>query len=98
MELKKITYDNVDYMYESVSELEDFNYGTYVYGSVPKIIYVRKYWLFGPLIQKEEYPYLFYFNIDIENEIYSKADVEKYFERELKKLNRKKEIENGNIL
>ena len=96
MALKKITYDNVDYLYEFTDNF--FDYGTYVYESQPTIYYARKYFFFGPLVMKKTYNLLFSLHMNIEDADYTSTDIEKRFEIEFNKIKRRKEIENGNIL
>lgn len=93
---KTITYKGIEYVYEIVRGILDFR--TYVYDSTPIVTYVKKYWLFGPLVKKVSYRYLFQIWHNIESASYSKKEVEEIFEKEVEWLNRKKEIENGEIL
>lgn len=96
MALKKITYDNVDYLYEFTDNF--FDYGTYVYESEPTLYYAKKYIFFGPLVLKKNYKFLFSLHMNIEDASYTSTDIENKFEYQIKKINRQKEIENGNIL
>lgn len=96
MALKKIIYQDKTYLYEiSYSFLES---GTYVYDSTPIEYTERKYVFFGPRVVKTKYEFLFYLSIIIEAACYTKSDIESRFRSELKFIERKKEIENGNIL
>ncbi len=59
---------------------------------------VKKYWLFGPLVEKISYNYLFTLFIDIEDDRKSKEDIRKAFVEKIGLQSRRKEIENGEIL
>lgn len=96
MAKKVIEFDGVKYLYELVNH--DLFTFTYVYSSKPKIRYRKKYFLFGPIVEVKEYEYLFDTNMDFESPYYSKEDVRQRFAYYINLLNRKKEIENGNIL
>ena len=98
MNLKKIKYDNVDYLCEYVYGNWFEMSGTYIYDSTPEIKYVKKYLFFGPLVKKISYNYLFTIDINIEDEYYSKSVIKKNFNHHVQKLERKKEIEKGEII
>jgi len=96
MALKKITYNDVTYLYEISKNI--FDGGTYVYDSTPIEYLERKYIFFGPRVVKTKYEFLFYTHMDFELPCYNKNDIEDKFKTELKLINRKKEIEKGEIL
>ena len=93
---KVIEFDGVKYLYELVCH--DLFIFTYVYSSTPKITHRKKYFLFGPIVEIKEYEYLFDISMNIESPYYSKEDVRQKFAYYINLLNRKKEIEKGNIL
>lgn len=96
MALKKIIYQDKIYLYEISNSF--FDGGTYVYDSTPIEYTERKYVFFGPRVVKTKYEFLFYLHTNIEAACYTKRDIENKFISELNFLERKKEIENGNIL
>lgn len=96
MALKKIVYQNVTYLYEVSNSF--FDGGTYVYDATPIEYIERKYVFFGPRVVKTKYEFLFHTHMDFELPCYTKSEIESKFRYELNLINRKKEIESGNIL
>lgn len=96
MAKKVIEFDGVKYLYEIVHH--DMFPFTYVYSSIPKISYRKKYLLFGPIVEVKDYEYLFDTSMDIESPYYTKEDIRQKFAYYINLINRKKEIEKGEIL
>jgi hypothetical protein len=58
----------------------------------------RKYWLFGERITVIEPNYVFTIWRDIESKLHTKKQVRAWIEHELELLNRKEELERGEII
>jgi len=58
----------------------------------------KKYWLFGEEIEKEVPKHSFTIHIDIEDETYTKNEIRTRLIKKIELLNRKKEIERGEII
>jgi len=97
MKLKKLTYKSVDYLYEIVYSDGAYD-GTNIYEGVPIEYWEKKYWFFGPLVLKTDYKFLFYLNLNIENTQVTKAQVQSKFDYALQIMERKRQIENGEII
>jgi hypothetical protein len=96
MKLKKLTYNGDDYLYEIVDT--DGYTGTIIYESAPIEYWQKKFWFFGPLVLKTDYKYLFNLNFNIENSHLSKKYVQDKFNYALQVMERKRQIENGEII
>lgn len=100
--MKKITY-NEDVFYYKIKE---FEHGPYdVYSSFKTEFYKlkgfkknKKYWVFGPIIKSPKYEFVFSIDLNIESANNTKEEIRKCVDDELIKVNRKKEIKNGEIL
>lgn len=97
--MKEIKYRGEVYYYKSYgveSTYESFNYGdsyTLVYDN--PTMRRRKYWFFGPFIEVVNTRYLFKLNIDIENPRHSAEDLIEAFDKALRVVYRKVEIDSG---
>lgn len=58
----------------------------------------KKYFLFGDVITITKPKWVFTLPLDIESEYYTKAEIRGMIEKKLELLNRKEEIENGQII
>lgn len=102
--MKKIIINGETYYYEIAwTEIGEYSYDvryTKFYKSVKLLIKKRKkYYLFGPIVEYFEKPEpLFVLWIDIESPNYTKEEILNKIERELKLVNRKEEIERGEII
>lgn len=85
-------------------ELEAYGSGSYGYHYVTKFYkkikdrVVKKYILFGPNVSIPQYEHVFSIDGDIKNPDYSKEKVKKLIGEKVKWLNRKEEIENGDLI
>ncbi len=96
MKLKKLTYNGIDYLYETIDN--DGYSGTNIYETVPIEYWDRKYWFFGPMVLRKNYKFLFYLNFNVENSLLSKEYVQDKFNYALQIMERKRQIENGEII
>lgn len=101
---KEIRIDGTAYLYKiktyTCGEYEGFYcYDTYFYSAVPRIEKRKKWYLFGPIVEIKQYDCLFVMtHFNIEDPRYSKKDVLSKMQPYLKELQRKKEIERGEII
>jgi hypothetical protein len=97
--LKRIVVNGIELDYQlcyhsseyGESEWTEFYIGT-------RIIARRKYRICGPIVTYEIPNKVFMLNFSIENEHYTKKEVRSKIERKLELLNRKAEIERGEII
>jgi len=98
--LKKIVVDGRKLYYKIITDTD----GIYLYKHTnfyetnSKYTLVKKHVIFGKLIKKHDNKVIFYINQDIEDEKYTKDDVKGFIVKELKLLDRKKEINKGEII
>ena len=107
--MKKIVYkDNYDKQLEFYYKLEEYQSGEYgiftghdtiFYFYEPTITKIKKYWIFGSLVDKITYKHAFTLHgFNIESSKNSKKEVRKKISDEVDLLNRAKEIKNGEII
>jgi hypothetical protein len=100
--MKKITIIGRKYLYEINRYSGDHDMSGWeesiFYDSTPITKTRKKHWLWGPTIEYFEYQELFRINIDIESPTLTKKYVTQKVMEKIELLNRKKEIERGEIL
>ena len=99
--MKKITIEGREFFYEVRKEDDyGFSFGTRTifYDPTPKIIKRKKYYFFGKDIEIRQYKSLFIMYINIESPKYSKCQTKELLTRQIQILNRKEEIERGEIV
>ncbi len=97
--MKTINYHGREFQYDILEEVSE--YGSYRYTEFyegTEMVTKRKYWLFGPEITVEKTKLSFTLYMDIEDEMYTKKDVRDKIRRKVELLNRKLEIEKGEII
>jgi hypothetical protein len=98
--MKTINYHGREFQYEIFSDCNEYDgltYETEFYEGT-EMVTKRKYWLFGPKITVEQPKLIFKLYIDIEDETYTKQDIRDKIRRKVELLNRKLEIEKGEII
>ena len=102
--MNKIKVNNIELLYK-VKRFDCGDYGasdcyeTIFYDTTPIKKYVKRYIFFGPIIyEKETFEELFRISVDINSIKYTKDEIRDMIERNVKLLNRKKEIERGEII
>ena len=98
--MKTINYHGREFQYEIFSDYNEYDgltYETEFYEGT-EMVTKRKYWLFGPEITVEQPKLIFKLYIDIEDETYTKQDIRDKIRRKVELLNRKLEIEKGEII
>jgi hypothetical protein len=94
--MKSLTINNRTFYYDNYVD-RYMNPTTDFYEGIEKGVR-KKYFLFGEKITITKQKYVFSLGIDIESPYLSKEDVRKYILKEIKILDRTKEIENGEII
>ena len=98
--MKTINYYGREFQYEIFSDCNEYDgltYETEFYEGT-EMVTKRKYWLFGPEITVEQPKLIFKLYLDIEDETYTKQDIRDKIRRKVELLNRKLEIEKGEII
>ncbi len=95
--MKKITFNDIEYFYESYNIYGDEYTLFYSVTDYKKTVY-KKYLFFGEFIYKYKHKELFKVWIDIENPNYSKEYVKLQIEKQISIYNRQQEINNGIII
>jgi hypothetical protein len=100
--MKQIKILDKTYLYEVLRHSGDYNSSSWsvtkFYNPTPIIKTRKKYIFWGPEISHLEYDELFSMDIDIELELYTKEEMTQKILKEISKLNRKEEIERGEII
>jgi len=99
-DMKPLTYKGKRFYYTlnySCSEYGDSEW-TNFYSTELETYTERKYWLFGPKVEKTRYPMLFQILTNIESKGNTKKDIQGYLNRQLSLLDREEEIKNGEIV
>ena len=97
--LKRININGIELYYQlcyDVSEYGESEWTEFYIGT--RIITRRKYYICGPIITYEIPNKVFELNFSIEDEYYTKKEIRYKIERKLELLNRKAEIERGEII
>lgn len=101
--MKELTFNGVTLLYKIVEDMCDDGsrlVDTHFYHPTEKDEDTyRKYLLFGKKITKT-YPKLLFklLNVNIESDLYTRSDIRERISRKLELLNRKEEIERGEIV
>ena len=100
--LKKLDFDDITLYYE-IDWIEQGGEGcfdpvTLFYLTNDRTKWVKKYWVFGPLIEKFDNKVIFKIDGNIESYTLTKSDVYSMISRKVKLMNRPTEIQNGNII
>jgi hypothetical protein len=100
--MKQIEILDKTYLYEVLRYAGEFNQSSWsvtkFYNPTPIIKTRKKYIFWGPEISDLEYDELFSMDVDIELELYTKEEMTQKILKEISKINRKKEIERGEII
>ena len=76
-------------------------YGDYYWTEFYEETYTKtykKYWLFGPTLTKEVPIVLFQLSLNVEDEYYTKSDIRSRILRQLELVDRKEQIERGELI
>jgi len=98
--LKRIVFENKVLYYEVMYDASEWgNYEwTEFYETNNKTKIVKKWWLWGPLIEVPNNKQVFQIHYDIESCDYTKKQVQRSLKREMALLNRCEEIKKGEIV
>jgi hypothetical protein len=97
--MKSLTIDGQTFKYElfcDTTEYGDYHWTEFYQGE--ETVTRKKFWLFGEKITKVHPKMVFKLNINIEDEGYTKGDIRTMIFRKIKLMNRKSEIERGEIV
>jgi hypothetical protein len=100
--MKQIELQDRTYLYEVLRHSGDYDSSSWsvtkFYNPTPIIKTRKKYIFWGPEVTHLEYEDLFSMDVDIESEGYTKEEITRKILKEIAKLNRKEEIERGEII
>ncbi len=100
LKMKTLTINNYTFKYEifsDVSELDGVYYWTNFYQG-EEVITRKKFWLFGEKITETKPKLVFKINENIESEKFTKEDIRAMILRKVQLMERKSEIERGEII
>jgi hypothetical protein len=100
--MKQIELQDRTFLYEVLRHSGDYDSSSWsvtkFYNPTPIIKTRKKYIFWGPEVTHLEYEDLFSMDVDIESEGYTKEEITQKILKEIAKLNRKEEIERGEII
>ena len=94
--MKELNVNNRIFQYQMFVDINGFITTHFYEGT--ETITRKKYWLFGPYITKEVPHEVFTLNFSIEDDNYTKSEIQRRLESKIEILDRKKEIERGEII
>ena len=97
--MKSITINGRTFQYQIYADYDQFgdNVSTCFYDGT-EIIKHKKYWFFGEVISKEEPKIVFELPFSIEDHSMTKEQVRSHIERAVTLLNRREQIQRGEII
>lgn len=102
--MKELSYTRngkeYNFVYETKCDIGEYgeSHWTDFYSPEPIKYKIRKYLFFGPLIEKTKYKKVFQIVFNVEDPRYTKLEVRKELNRRIDLMNRKSEIERGEIV
>lgn len=97
--MEKINYKDQEFLY-IIEEYDcgEYGYRTHFFNPVPITTYRKKWYLFGPKVEEIIYEKLFTLDYSIRSPKKLKEDIQNDLDRNIKLINRQKEIEQGDIV